>query len=86
MLGGGRIYYYMKSPDVKPFPPGLHMITGDSMNRDPGNMKAMGIKISCNGGERGGELPQKRCDAISLGIFFPSCGLADGSISSEDHL
>jgi len=87
MIGGGRIYYYLKGDNVKPFPPGLHMISGDSMAREIGSKKSFGVKISCNGGERIGELPQgTRCDAISLGIFFPSCGLADGSISSEDHL
>jgi hypothetical protein len=62
------------------------MISGDSMSREPGSMKSLGVRISCNGGERTTELPQKRCNAISLGIFFPSCGLADGSISSEDNL
>jgi len=86
MIGHQRIYYFMKGDEVKPFPPGLHMVTGDP-NRDPSSKKAFGVKISCNGGERIGELPQgKKCGGISLGIFFPSCGLADGSISSDDHL
>lgn len=86
MIGGGRIYYFMKGENIQPFPPGLHMISGDSMVREPGSMKSLGVKISCNGGERTAELPQRKCDALSLGIFFPSCGLADGSISSEDNL
>lgn len=86
MIGGMRIYYYMKGPDVKPFPKGMHMITGTSMKRDAAAKKALGLRISCNGGLQGSELPQGECGAISMGIFFPSCGLADGSISSDDHL
>ena len=85
MIGGMRIYYYMKGPDVKPFPKGMHMISGTSMARDATDKKALGLRLSCNGGQQGSELP-KDCGAISLGIFFPSCGLADGSISSDDHL
>jgi hypothetical protein len=86
MIGGGRIYYYMKGDNVKPFPPGLHMISGDSMNRNQSSYKSMGVKLSCNHGDQSHELPQKACRAISLGIFFPSCGLANGATSSDDHL
>lgn len=85
MIGNMRMYYYMKGPNVKPFPKGMHMITGTSMARDATAKKALGLRISCDGGQQGSELPTN-CGAISLGIFFPSCGLADGSISSDDHL
>jgi hypothetical protein len=86
MIGSARIYYFMKGDKVKPFPPGLRMITGD-INRDPKDTRALGLKISCNHGAETGVLPQgKKCGGIALGIYFPSCGLADGSTSSEDNL
>jgi hypothetical protein len=85
MIGNQRIYYFMKG-DVKPFPPGLHMISGDSMIRNATSHKSLGVMLSCNHGDQSAELPQKSCGAISLGIFFPSCGLANGAISSEDNL
>jgi hypothetical protein len=62
------------------------MISGDSMIRDTSSTKSFGVRLSCDHGDQSWELPQKKCEAISLGIFFPSCGVADGSISSEDDL
>jgi len=34
MLGGARIYYFTKSKDVKPFPPGLRMVSGTAQSRN----------------------------------------------------
>lgn len=86
MIGGMRIYYFLKGPDVKPFPKGMHMISGTSMKRDATDKKALGVRISCDHGLQTSELPAGPCGAIAMGIYFPSCGLADGSISSDDNL
>ena len=91
MMGGSRIYYFIKGPDVKPFPPGLRMITGVQHGRNASAYEAMGIQISCSGGGRGPFMPNSTshpggCGGLSMGIFFPSCGLADGSLDSDDHL
>ncbi|EIW68134.1 hypothetical protein TREMEDRAFT_45085 [Tremella mesenterica DSM 1558] len=90
MLGGARIYYFMKSPNVKPFPPGLRMITGSAVTRNASDPKSLGVMISCNHGLQTQYLPNATahpngCSAISLGIFFPSCGLASGDLDSPDH-
>ncbi|KAK4685363.1 hypothetical protein P7C73_g4788, partial [Tremellales sp. Uapishka_1] len=90
MLSASRIYYYTKSADVKPFPPGLRMITGSSMSRDLTGIATQGVKISCDHGDQSAWMPNATsypggCSAISLGIFFPSCGLASGQLDSSDH-
>lgn len=95
ILNGNRIYYFTKGPDIKPFPPGLRMITGMSKSRNATDTRSFGLRISCNhAGKEGAEgqfLPNgtshpEGCSSVSMAIFFPSCGLADGSLDSEDHL
>ncbi|WWC63823.1 uncharacterized protein I303_106428 [Kwoniella dejecticola CBS 10117] len=90
ILGGVRVYYFNKNKDVKPFPPGLNMITGTAMARGAGTYKGLGVKISCDHGLQTPYLPNGTshpggCGQIALGIYFPSCGLANGAISSSDH-
>lgn len=91
MLGSSRIYYFNTAGDVVPFPPGLKMLSGLAMARNESDIRSFGIKISCNHGEQTNKLPTKDshpggCSSLSTAIFFPSCGKADGSIDSEDHL
>jgi hypothetical protein len=95
ILGGNRIYYFLKSKDIKPFPPGLRMISGLPTRRDVSDYKAMGVRISCNTAAGEGVetafLPNKTshpngCSSVALAVYFPSCGLADGSLDSADHL
>lgn len=76
---------------MKPFPPGLRMISGMAMLRNDSDIRTMGIKISCNHGEQTKFLPNGTthpggCKTIAMGIFFPSCGLASGALDSDDHL
>ncbi|WWC90997.1 uncharacterized protein L201_005936 [Kwoniella dendrophila CBS 6074] len=90
VLGGVRIYYFNKNKDVKPFPGGLNMISGTAMARDTSDYKTKGVMISCDHGEQSQYLPNGTthpggCSTISMGIFFPSCGLANGAITSSDH-
>nr|ODN90519.1 WSC domain-containing protein [Cryptococcus depauperatus CBS 7841] len=90
ILSGTRIYYYTKGDNVKPFPPGLKMITGKAMSKDLSNTKTLGVRISCDHGEENAWLPNATshpggCLAIAMGSFFPSCGLASGDLDSEDH-
>ncbi|OCF32426.1 hypothetical protein I316_05852 [Kwoniella heveanensis BCC8398] len=90
ILGSTRVYYFVKSSEVKPFPPGFRMISGSSMKRALDEDPALGIKISCNHGLQTQWLPNGTshpdgCTAVAMGIFFPSCGLADGTIDSDDH-
>ena len=96
MLGSNRIYYFLKSEDVKPFPPGLRMISGSPTHRNVSDYKSLGVRISCDTAEygegaQGAFLPNKTshpngCSGIVMGVYYPSCGLADGSLDSEDHL
>ena len=91
MLGGTRIYYYTKNEDVKPFPPGLRMISGLAMSRNASDTKSQGLLISCDHGLQTPYLPNATshpggCSAIALGITFPSCGLASGALTSDDYL
>ncbi|WVF65345.1 hypothetical protein IAT40_000071 [Kwoniella sp. CBS 6097] len=90
ILGSTRVYYFVKSSEIKPFPPGFRMISGLSMRRALQDDASLGIKISCNHGLQTQWLPNGTshpdgCTAVAMGIFFPSCGLADGSIDSDDH-
>jgi hypothetical protein len=90
MLGNSRIYYFIKG-DVKPFPPNFRMVTGTAMHRNASAYASKGLRMSCSGGDRISYLPNSTthpdgCGGMSLGIFFPSCGLADGSLDSDDHL
>lgn len=67
------------------------MITGTAMTRNASDIKAFGIKISCNHEIQTQWLPNGTshpdgCTGIAMGIFFPSCGLASGDLDSEDHL
>ncbi|WVQ93020.1 hypothetical protein IAU59_000083 [Kwoniella sp. CBS 9459] len=90
ILGSTRVYYFVKSEEVKPFPPGFRMISGSAMKRALEDDASLGLKISCNHGIQTQWLPNgtshpEGCTAVAMGIFFPSCGLADGSIDSDDH-
>ncbi|WRT69280.1 uncharacterized protein IL334_006264 [Kwoniella shivajii] len=90
ILGGVRIYYFNKNKDVKPFPPGLNMISGLAMKRDLAATQSLGLKIACDHGLQTQWLPNGTshpggCSAISMGIYFPSCGLANGALTSADH-
>ena len=93
MMGSSRIYYFIQEDQqkVRPFPKGLRMISGNQHGRNASSYQSLGVQMSCAGHERGKFLPNSTsypngCGALSLGIFFPSCGLADGSIDSDDHL
>jgi hypothetical protein len=91
ILHQSRIYYFMKTDDVQPFPPGLRMISGNPSNRNASDPRAMGVRFNCNHDKQTQELPTQTpgrgpCSGIGAGIFFPSCGLADGSLDSENHL
>lgn len=90
MMGNSRIYYFIKGDNVQPFPPNLRMLTGTAMKRDLSDVRTIGLGLSCAGHGRGTFLPNSTtfpngCGGLSLGIFFPSCGLADGSLDSDDH-
>ncbi|WVQ81180.1 hypothetical protein IAT38_003302 [Cryptococcus sp. DSM 104549] len=90
ILSATRIYYFTKGQEVKPFPPGLEMITGMAGTKDLSNTKAAGVRISCDHGEETAWLPNGTshsggCSTIAMGTYFPSCGLADGSVTSDDH-
>ncbi|KAK1922707.1 hypothetical protein DB88DRAFT_367027 [Papiliotrema laurentii] len=90
ILNGNRVYYFTKTPEVKPFPPGLRMISGMAMKRNASDPRSLGIRISCNHGKQKYFLPNgtshpEGCRGVSMGMFFPSCGLASGDIDSPDH-
>jgi hypothetical protein len=95
-MGASRVYYFIKTDEVngpvRPFPPGLRMISGVQSGRNASAYEALGLAMSCAGnGARISYLANSTshpggCNAYSLGIFFPSCGLASGAIDSEDHL
>ncbi|KAK8844091.1 hypothetical protein IAR55_006885 [Kwoniella newhampshirensis] len=90
ILGGARIYYFVKSKDVKPYPPALQMISGTAMSKNLSDTKTLGVMISCDHGLQTPWLPNGTshpggCSTISLGIFFPSCGLENGAITSHDY-
>lgn len=91
MLGSARIYYFNHGNDVVPFPPNLRMISGLMNNRNASDERTLGLKLSCSHGEQTQYMPNKQrnpagCTQVTLGIFFPSCGLASGDLDSEDHL
>ena len=91
ILNQNRIYYFTKTDDTKPFPPGLRMITGLATTRNASDTHSLGVKISCNHGLQTQYLPNgtshpEGCGAIAMGVYFPSCGLANGTLDSEDHL
>ncbi|ORX39275.1 hypothetical protein BD324DRAFT_619110 [Kockovaella imperatae] len=90
ILNQNRIYYYTKTDKVQPFPPGLRMISGLATSRDQNSTKSLGVRISCDHQAQTKFLPNGTshpggCSVISMGVFFPSCGLADGTLDSEDH-
>ena len=81
----------MKSDDVKPFPPGLRMISGLSVNRDESDTRSLGLNLSCDEGTPGqwmanGTSHPNGCGVMQAGIYFPSCGWANQSLDSHDHL
>ncbi|ORY33007.1 hypothetical protein BCR39DRAFT_463805 [Naematelia encephala] len=89
LLNQNRIYYFLKG-DTKPFPPGLRMITGLSQTRNASAVETTGVRISCNHELQTKYLPNGKthpegCTSISLGIYYPSCGLANGALDSPDH-
>lgn len=90
MLGQNRIYYYVKGDNVQPFPPGLRMLSGTAMARDTNDTRTLGVMLSCDHGLQTPYLPNSTsnpggCGSISLGVFFPSCGLASKDLDSADH-
>lgn len=91
MLGSARIYYFNTNHDVVPFPPGMKMLAGLAMSRNASDPRSAGIRWSCNHGAQTNKMPNRKdnpggCNVLVAGMFFPSCGLADGSTDSEDHL
>jgi hypothetical protein len=91
MLGSARVYYFNNAKNIKPFPPGHRMISGMTSSRNVSDEKAFGLLISCNHGAQTSYMPNKTshpggCGLVTLGIFFPSCGKADGTLDSDDHL
>jgi hypothetical protein len=67
------------------------MISGTAITRNETDKVSKGVMISCDHGEQTHWLPNATshpggCTVISLGIFFPSCGLASGDLDSDDHL
>jgi len=91
ILSDTRIYYFTKSNDVKPFPQDFRMISGLATTRNHSATQTSGVAISCNHGTQTKFLPNATshpggCTSISTGIYFPSCGLANGATVSDDHL
>lgn len=91
MLGSSRVYYFNNAKDVVPFPPGLRMLSGTAMSRNESDIRSAGLKISCDHGLQTSKLPTKEsnpggCSTVSTSIFFPSCGLKDMPLDSQDHL
>ncbi|OLL24407.1 WSC domain-containing protein 2 [Neolecta irregularis DAH-3] len=92
-LGNTRIYYkYSTSEDVKPFPKGLQVISGDPARKTFNTSAAdnQAIRFMCLGsaGQADGEstaFPDKAClGGIQLQIWFPTCW--DGvSTTAPDH-
>ncbi|EJT52721.1 hypothetical protein A1Q1_02056 [Trichosporon asahii var. asahii CBS 2479] len=89
MLAGARIYYFLKSEKVQPWPKGMRIVSGTAMSRDENAIQSLGVDLTC--GETYGtrHLPNGTshdyCDSIHAGIYFPSCGWANQSLDSWDH-
>ncbi|BEI93079.1 uncharacterized protein CcaverHIS019_0507070 [Cutaneotrichosporon cavernicola] len=88
-----RIYYFTKNEtNMNPFPPGLRMISGTSMSRDTSDIRMRGVQIHC--GDQpdlfrpwlpNGTTHPNGCHSLHVGVRFPSCGLANGALDSENH-
>lgn len=67
------------------------MISGSAFARDLTSLQTQGLRLSCDGGPQTPWLPNATshpggCKSIALGIMFPSCGWANQSLDSPDHL
>lgn len=100
MLNGEvRIYYLLdkdKSKTLAAFPPGLHMISGLAMRRDPGAVQAQGIQLTVDAYlnvptndqfiPNGTVHPDPPGQGyVQLNVRFPNCGWANQSLDSADH-
>lgn len=100
MLNGEpRIYYLLdfdKSQPLAAFPPGLHMISGLAMRRDPGAKQAQGIQLTVdaylNVPTNNQFIPNGTVHPdppgqgyVQLNVRFPNCGWANQSLDSWDH-
>lgn len=95
-----KIYYTFQTAPQKThtFPPGLRMISGLAMRREPGHAAAQGTSINLtpyksgppydnqflpNGTAYGPNPPSG--GYIHMNIGFPYCGRADQALDSDDH-
>ncbi len=59
-------------------------------DRDTNDTRTLGVMLSCDHGLQTPYLPNSTsnpggCGSVSLGVFFPSCGLASKDLDSADH-
>lgn len=89
MLAGARIYYFLKSEKVQPWPKGMRIVSGTAMSRDESAIQSLGVDLTCGETMSSRHLPNGTshgyCDSIHAGIYFPSCGWANQSLDSWDH-
>lgn len=86
-----RAYYQMKG-NVTPFPPGFRMVSGDAMKRDEKSARVAGLEFAyaCETGNSARfNLPTGKthatCNFLKMQVTFPSCGLADQTLDSDNH-
>ncbi|BEJ11636.1 hypothetical protein CspHIS471_0200960 [Cutaneotrichosporon sp. HIS471] len=86
-----RAYYMMKG-NVTPFPPGFRMISGTAMARDESDARVAGLEFAfgCeNGHTQRFKLPtgatDPTCSFLKMVVVFPSCGLADQTLDTDNH-
>ncbi|BEJ14824.1 hypothetical protein CspHIS471_0405910 [Cutaneotrichosporon sp. HIS471] len=92
MAHHSRIYYNV-GQEQTPFPPGMRIVTGNSMNRNPKQESVRGIKMDFAALSRQAwevYLPNTTTypnfpGGPRTGIQFPSCGWANQSLDSDDH-
>ncbi|BEI84169.1 hypothetical protein CcaverHIS002_0407730 [Cutaneotrichosporon cavernicola] len=92
MAHHSRIYYNV-DPAYTPFPPGMRIVSGNSMNRNPKQESVRGVKMdfaALGRQEWGIYLPNTTTysnfpGGPRTGIEFPSCGWANQSLDSDDH-
>ncbi|KLT45175.1 hypothetical protein CC85DRAFT_151830 [Cutaneotrichosporon oleaginosum] len=88
-----RIYYFTTNEtNMNPFPPGLRIVAGTAMSRDLSDVRMRGVELHC--GDKpdlfhpwlpNGTTHPNGCNDLHVGIRFPSCGLANGALDSENH-
>lgn len=98
MVGEPRIYYLLNNSTgpLVAFPPGLRMVSGLAMRRDPGAKQAQGIQLTLDAYLKVPENKQFIPNGtvhpdppgqgyVQLNVRFPNCGWANQSLDSWDH-